>query len=1026
MDFRWIKRLLCLCIFIWLSLTAKGDFYCRIRNFATDNGLLQTHISNALQDQTGFIWFATWNGLVRFDGHTFYTFKPILQSDGTIFSNRIYNIKRTSHANGLWCVSSENRLYYFDTRKCLFTDVLQEIEAVKDKRVKVLTPLGKGITWVTFQDQSCLRLDDHDFRTGYRYYPTGNKALMGASQIIGIAQDDQGDEWVLTDHGAACLTRQLQVRGLFHYVKSIGRQVFLIARDGRVVNVDSKGKVTAAGVAAGVVNHVVTQENRLLMATDHGVWSYDVRRKSFTQHSHDQAIFLYKDTRQRIWSFGHDHQVLLLNPADGSTKQLVAEKASHSAAMRNPQLILEDASGTVILKTEQGVLSYYDEAAATLKSCSFNKDGKTETYDPADIGKFFVDHQRNLWILHTHAAECISFSKSSFSHWTNPQRQEMRALFRDSSGNEWLSDRSLSLYQRERGYLSTVGRWQPSPVPFTKAPIYCIYEDRAQRLWMGTKGDGLYLLTPQQTGSYQVEHFLPDATDSLSLRSDALYAIMQAKDGTMLLGSYGQGLSIARRNTAGQWQFRQVKDFPAGAKIRCMAEPTKGIFLIGTTNGIITADLRKPARPLYYHNMFKNEEWGLKGNDIMNIVHHGDSWYACVFGSGISKILSTTLTSDTIHFRNYLLPPTSIADQIKTAVSDGHSIWLFSEKNISRFSPVTGNFTIFDRTNFIGDFNFAEGLPMITGKRITAGTSDGMLTFDTDAVGGNLQQQRIVLTGIQYQNDMAIHPLNDLQHLEINPEERSFSLYLSALDFDEKDDMQFRYRMEGFDEGWNYTGESQHAANYSSLPPGDYVLTIQATNGEGEWDKHARQITVHVVPRFVETVWFKLMILLLIVAAFLAMAYAIVYLSRMRHLLQRKYSLLMAVDEFSRDIRKEQEEEERRRLEHIAEDEQLFMKKSIAFFEDNISNRNFVVEDMARHLGMSRTAYYNKMKSITGLSPIDFIKQLRIKKALKLMEDSSLSITEIAYKVGFSDPKYFSKCFKAEMGMTPSQYVNNK
>jgi transcriptional regulator GlxA family with amidase domain len=59
------------------------------------------------------------------------------------------------------------------------------------------------------------------------------------------------------------------------------------------------------------------------------------------------------------------------------------------------------------------------------------------------------------------------------------------------------------------------------------------------------------------------------------------------------------------------------------------------------------------------------------------------------------------------------------------------------------------------------------------------------------------------------------------------------------------------------------------------------------------------------------------------------------------------------------------------------------------------------------------------------LSPIDFIKQMRIKKALKLMEDTSLSITDIAYKVGFADPKYFSKCFKAEMGMTPKQYANS-
>ena len=75
---------------------------------------------------------------------------------------------------------------------------------------------------------------------------------------------------------------------------------------------------------------------------------------------------------------------------------------------------------------------------------------------------------------------------------------------------------------------------------------------------------------------------------------------------------------------------------------------------------------------------------------------------------------------------------------------------------------------------------------------------------------------------------------------------------------------------------------------------------------------------------------------------------------------------------------------------------------------------------------MSRTAYYNKMKQLTGLSPVNFIKQMRIKQALKFLEDDTLSISEIAYMVGFTDPKYFSRSFKAEMDMTPTQYIEKK
>lgn len=1014
------KLALCFVLLCCLAASVRAEYFCRVKNFAADNGMLQTHISNAVQDNTGFIWFATWNGLVRFDGIGFTTFKPVLSSGGTIFSNRIYNIKRSSETNGLWCISSENRLYHFDKEKCMFSDVLRELGIASDKRVKVLTPLGNGVTWVTFKDYSCLRLVDADYRKGHQYYPVGDKALLGSRQIIAIAGDDNGDEWVLTDRGAVCTSRRQLVRGTFHFVKTVSRQTFLVGKEGNISAVSSDGKARNIGSVTGPVNYVVACGKLLLLATDNGIWSYDTAKKSFGHYSMEPAIYLYGDSRGRIWSFGHDHRAGLLNVQTREIIFLEAHRADKGSAMKNPQLVLEDASGTLILKPEQGVLSYYDEQARALQPCRFYEGSSPVTYAPEDISKFFVDHQRNLWILQTHAAECITFSHSSFTHCPNATRQESRAIFRDRGGREWYSDRSLCLYERQHGYLSPSGRWQSVPVPFTRMPAYCIQEDSQQRLWIGTKGDGVYLLTPMADGSYLTEHFLHDDHTAASLCSDTVYAILPAADGSMLLGSYGQGLSVAKQAAGGAWSFEQVKGFPQNVKIRCMAEPSRGIFLIGTTNGIITADLRSQDHPRYYHNVFRNEEWGLKGNDIMSILKHDGHWYACIFGSGISRILSSSLTSDTLHFQNYFIPPTATADQIKTAASDGRFIWLFSEQAITRFMPSTGSFTIYDRSHFIGDFTFAEGAPIVAGKTITAGTSDGVLSFLSDVKTSNVLRPRIVLTGIQYQNDMSIQPLNDIQELVIKPNQRSFSLYLSALDYDEKGGTRFRYQLEGYDQGWNYTSESQHAINYSGLPPGDYTLTIQATNNEGEWDQTVRQIPVTIIPLFTETVWFKVIIILLLICLFLGMAYAIVYLSRVRHLLQRKYSLLMSVDEFSRDIRIENDEEERQR---IAESEQEFMKKSIAFFEDNIGNRGFVVEDLARHLGMSRTAYYNKMKSITGLSPIDFIKQMRIRKALRLMDDASLSITDIAYKVGFSDPKYFSKCFKAEMGMTPTQYI---
>lgn len=99
-----------------------------------------------------------------------------------------------------------------------------------------------------------------------------------------------------------------------------------------------------------------------------------------------------------------------------------------------------------------------------------------------------------------------------------------------------------------------------------------------------------------------------------------------------------------------------------------------------------------------------------------------------------------------------------------------------------------------------------------------------------------------------------------------------------------------------------------------------------------------------------------------------------------------------------------------------------FISRVMDFFEQNMSNVDLAVEDFADALNMSRTSFYRKVKAVIGLSPVDFIRQIRIKRAVQFINAGEESLSQIAYKVGFSDPKYFSKCFKRDMGMPPLEY----
>lgn len=106
--------------------------------------------------------------------------------------------------------------------------------------------------------------------------------------------------------------------------------------------------------------------------------------------------------------------------------------------------------------------------------------------------------------------------------------------------------------------------------------------------------------------------------------------------------------------------------------------------------------------------------------------------------------------------------------------------------------------------------------------------------------------------------------------------------------------------------------------------------------------------------------------------------------------------------------------------------DEMFIKQVMEYMEEQMSNPNLVIDDFASQLSMSRSLFYRKLKSITGFTPVDFIREIRFKRAAQLIENGSYNFSQIAYMTGFSDPKYFSKSFKKYMGVTPSEYKAGK
>ena len=111
--------------------------------------------------------------------------------------------------------------------------------------------------------------------------------------------------------------------------------------------------------------------------------------------------------------------------------------------------------------------------------------------------------------------------------------------------------------------------------------------------------------------------------------------------------------------------------------------------------------------------------------------------------------------------------------------------------------------------------------------------------------------------------------------------------------------------------------------------------------------------------------------------------------------------------------------------------EQFLVKKDVQFLEkihqvieENMDDSDFNIDTIASGIGLSRSAFFKKLKSLTGLAPVDLVKEIRLNKSIELIKNTDLSVSEIAFAVGFKDSGYYSKCFRKKYNQTPREYMN--
>lgn len=651
-------------------------------------------------------------------------------------------------------------------------------------------------------------------------------------------------------------------------------------------------------------------------------------------------------------------------------------------------------------------------------------------YSDVKLKVRLIDNQGGIWIRSFRGLERVEFRREPIKNLKlSPEKGDeyVSCLFVDSSNRLWVGDKNRYLHVFDKQnfspeYFTPDGHISNSKTAFGHV-AYTMFEDSRGRIWIGTKPDGLFCLTPSGSG-YTIEQYKYDAGDPYSISSSDVYSICEDTHHRIWVGTYGGGLNLLRTDKNGRVSFinknNHLKHYPAGDmnQIRCMTLLKDNVLLIGTTNGLVTTRLSgNPAAMRFFVNRRKSgDKSSLSNNNITGIQQDmSGSVFLSTNGGGISRIQSDNVLRNDIVFKNFTTREGMASDACLNIFLDCRDrLWSVGELSLVQMDMSTELFTNHMNGSFCNDFLFTEVKPvcMPDGSMVFA-TNQGILKFNLDDI-----KKSAFVPDIRFTCPDT---------LVIEPDGNNFSIEFAALDYSKNEDIIYMYKMEGLDDTWLYTKDNR--IHFSALPPGRYRFVVRSTNGDGVWVDNEKSIVIYRKAAFNETHWAWMLYGGLVLFVLLCIYKTYSYI---RSFKREMNNYKLAADEKLEYMANRIKElmsagNDRLPVEALGEvrqntPDEMFAVRAREFVERNFRNSDIDVNSFALSMNVSRSLLYLKSKSILGMSPNNYILDYRISRAKEMLKCKDAVISDVAFACGFSDPKYFSRCFKKATGQNPTEY----
>lgn len=817
----------------------------------SEQGLSQATVRCIFQDNKGFMWFGTQDGLNKYDGYSFTVYRHDQEETRSLSNNSIAAIYE-DRTGTLWVGTTGGGLNRFNRETEEFSSFQHDPsnpQSISGNSVSFIYQDSSGALWVGTNNG--LNLLDSQTNSFVRYLhdPSNSKSLSD-NVLRWACEDKAGALWIGTEHSG--LEKFDRRTGEFtHYqfdrVNQRSPSTFPVSS----IYEDSRGALWVGTEGGGIYQldrqsgeftrfkhdpndtssladdnvRAIYEDKRgsLWIGTNNGLDSFDRQKSRFVHYRHDPAkadslndnsIFsLYEDRSGVLWVGTSGGGVNKLNRSD---KRFVTYRNDptnlHSLSDNSVAALYDDGAGKLWIGTSSGGLNLYDRETGEFKRYQ---------HDP--------------------------FNPRSLSS------NSVTAIREDNSGALWVATNGggVNRLDRQTGEFK-VFRHQPSnPRSLSDDRVWQILEDKSKRLWIGT-ANGLNRFN-FQTGEFDTYRHSPSNPASMS--DNNVRALLEDRSGTLWIGTRGGGLNMFDRRTGEFSRYRHEQTNPGSLSsdaVYCLYEDATGTLWVGTTEGINQFD---PVRQTFAHFTEKD---GLSNNTIYAIL--GDRQ---------------------------------------------GNLWISTNKGISRFNPQTRTFRNYDEGDGLQDneFNGAAAFQSAGGEMFFGGIN-GFNSFRPEEIKDSLYQPPVVLTAFKKfdQKVKLDKALEDIDEIEVSYKDNVFSFEFAALDYTSPLKNQYAYRLEGFDKDWNYSG-TRRVAIYTNLDGGNYLFRVKASNSDGVWNEQGVSVRIRVVPPFWKTWWF-----VTLVCGTVVLVGIVAYKRRISRLQRAR----VAQEAFSRQLIESQETERKR------------------------------------------------------------------------------------------------------------------